>query len=212
MPCQRSTRAVAVLGGLAVAGVLTACSSSPFGESGYTGQPPLPSKPSSTSKPAPVPSTPPPVTDPLNIRPFADRPCALLTKQQRTNLGFTDPEQEPQDRPIDDPTECYIRSNESSPSKQIFVRPFPKTDKLAQEYARGRSKSEVFEPSEIVGMPAIQRERYDDWGLCLITVGLAKNQGLEIESSQGSTPAPEACRLAIDAAEDVLSNLRPLNE
>lgn len=153
-----------------------------------------------------MPDSPPPVEDPLDIRPFAgERACELLTAEQLEPLGYTEPGLL---FPFAEPFEgCQWSTDEAD---TLDVLPVADRDVLADVYAEDRTGFEVFEPFEVAGYPGIQRRRSDLSALCEVTVATAVGQGVQIVLRERDRPPDEVCEHAVNAAAGALENLAPL--
>lgn len=162
-----------------------------------------PNTPSKTSRP----TAPPPVTDPVDVRPFHDHPCAALTAAQQKQIGFR------QYDPVDPEA-----TNSDSSNCVWLEKPNPGTDggygyrltisvagdPLAEAYSESNPHGgvdwDMFEPRQIRGLPSVVRSLTTPDHQCSVVVGTGNGQGIEIN---GTIPAgdPSLCDRFVTAAE-----------
>ncbi len=148
----------------------------------------------------------PPVEQPRDVRAFGDTPCEVFTPEQIAGFGFDRP---PRQRtlPASESQECgWIDSGHDI---ELRVTTFPDSDILEREYAN-RAGYPVFAPIEILGMPAILRENIRHGSRCVVVVGLAERQGINVGFTDLTEPYEDPCGAARKAAEVAVGNLPPL--
>lgn len=148
----------------------------------------------------------PPVQNPRDIRVFGDRPCEVLTPEQIIGFGF---DQSGEQRMLRSTGSQVCDWTDSGSNGNLSVIIHSGWDILEREYAN-RATYPVFEPIEIAGMPAIERQNNVGSTRCVVVVGLAERQGINIEFTDLTDPIEDPCGAARMAAEVAVGNLPPL--
>ena len=151
----------------------------------------------------PRPTTPPPITRPVDARAYRDKPCELLSDQQAATREF-----KPAPdllNPMDGPR-CYWRG--TTTGKESILRIWLRSeDQLAQIYRHDTGNETIwadFVPVTIAGQPAARSEPPGSrQPHCAVAVGLTDNQTLEVSQNYGEKP----CDQVTAVAEMVMHNL-----
>jgi len=122
-------------------------------------------------------------------------------------FGFDQPPRPPRSLPSGHQVCVW---NDSDRNGELAVTTYPDSDILEREYAN-RGGYPVFEPIEVAGLPAIRREDIPNGSTCVVVVGLAERQGINIDFTDLREPYEDPCGAARIAAEVAVGNLPPLN-
>jgi hypothetical protein len=183
-----------------VLGVVAGCTpdepeARPSGKPSTSGAPATTTTTSST----PLPSTPPPITRPLDPSRYATKRtvCDLLTDAQAIELGLPSP---------GDPysLESFVSCTRHNllADRALDYNLWVNSDVLDDTYGRGDDTGEV-RPLDIEGQPAVAT-RADPSLACRVDVALAPRKGLEILADDHDQ---KACALAVTIAEQMVRNL-----
>ncbi len=151
--------------------------------------------------------SPPQVQNPLDVRPFVDRVCTLLSTEQLDELGFGQPDQDGT-QPFDEAVPQCVWDDKDERSGQLVVWPYPDTDVLAQDY-RGDEYYEIVREVTIGGYPGLLQVPTPGSWVCKITLGLGNDQGIRVQYLQNRPPTTETevCGLATAVAQAIVTNL-----
>jgi hypothetical protein len=190
-----------------VAGVLAGCTSAPPVESTSPSTPPTTSPAAASPLPVPVvtplPSSPPPIVRPLDASRYATRDtvCDLLTDSQAVELGLQS-SGDPYD--ASDGSLLTCSRNGFDTERDVEYNLWPGSDLFASQFGeRRRQGGDGAYLVDVGGQPAVVNGS-DPQPACLVTVGLAERQGIEVLASDGKDLA---CALAVAAAERMVRNL-----
>ncbi|MGH3916618.1 MAG: DUF3558 domain-containing protein [Pseudonocardiaceae bacterium] len=148
----------------------------------------------------------PSVQNPRDVRAYGDRPCEVFSTEQLSGFGFD----LPPDRTFTLPSGHQVcKWTDSGNNGELGVTTYPDWDILERTYAN-RAAESVFEPLEIAGSPAVVHHP-GSVATCYVTVGLAEQQGLDVEFSDLREPYEDPCGAARAAAEVAVGNLPPLD-
>ena len=157
--------------------------------------------------------SPPPVREPLDLRPFVGRVCDLLTAEQLVALGFPQPAEDGFQGfpPLERAEPRCVWDDKDERSGQLVVWSHPDTDVLAADY-RGDDGEyyETVREISIDGYPGLLRMTAPESRTCKITVGVAAGQGFRVQYQEIRRTGTGICDLAIIAARGVVANLEPL--
>ena len=180
---------------LAAAG-LTACTTTEAGE-------PVGIGPSTTERLAPPIDQP-----PLDVAPFLDRPCEVLTPEQAAEWTVSNPERVPDERTYTGPACAFEPDDFDHVSFGTTIR---MTDSLESTYQR-RDILQLFEPTEVAGYPGVFNDSADrrSGGNCGLTVGVAEDTALAVlvsvrdrQSPAYTDPCPVAARIMQQMIETI---------
>lgn len=190
-------KSVARLIGLVVILLLPACASSTDGAAIRNSGAPA-SSPAHQEVPV--------AKNPRDVRPFGESPCEVFTVQQLTGFGLDQPGEQ---RTITagDNEECTWVDSGSNGELRVIT--FPDSNILELEYGN-RQGYPIFEPTEIAGLPAVVRQNSAGSFRCVVVVGLAEAQGINVSFSDITEPIEDPCGAARMAAEVAVGNLPPL--
>lgn len=198
----------------AVAGlVLASCGSETEGEA-TGGEDPTGS---ATSADAALPSSPagdtgvraPRVSDPVDIAPLRQDPCAALSTAQTRERNLEQGESEAMS---DGSPTCIYNYADGSGSRVRFVQVQDFTNGLDDVYARADGLA-VFEPTEVEGHPAVITQTHQDdrdEGYCDLQVGLTDEYVVSLiaQISASSDDHPQGCEVTEVLAGDMIHHLR----
>lgn len=201
----RARRTVAtVLAGLVVTGlVVTACANAPVVPPEV---PPPPSAAAPNAAPGPT-SEPPAVTDPRDLTPFVDDPCALLTDGEAAVLGLDAPGKVLQDEPP--VTVCEWRGTDPPFTLTVATNMEPSVLAIWRREGPGRS---WFSERRVDGVPfAVRRGLLPEPSpLCQAAIGVDPEHEIVITVTPlTSRELPDVCAIVEGAARDVLAKLLP---
>ncbi|HEY0449570.1 DUF3558 family protein [Actinophytocola sp.] len=182
-----------------------------------TDAPPTPSTTSTTTTESTLrPSVPPEAAQPVDLRPHRLQPCALLSKDQVTELDL--PPQTSEGANTESGI-CEWFTNQSAPGRTetyLFrLEIILSGDPLAEVYRESNDLNattkdliwQVFEERTIRGLPAALRSRFDPAASCEVVVGAGSTQGISMSASTGGSD-PELCQRMVTAAEWVVDAAR----
>jgi hypothetical protein len=154
---------------------------------------------------------PPPMLPPVpvyrDIRGYGDRPCEVFTFDQLTGFGFDRPPESIATLPSGNKICVWIDSGHNG---RLAVGTYPDWNVLDRTYA-ARASLPVFEPIELVGLPAVVYQAGVGLPRCDVTVEVAERQGLDVTFTDLREPYTDSCRTARAAAQTAVANLPPLN-
>lgn len=139
------------------------------------------------------------------MRAFGEMPCEVFTPEQIAAFGL---DGAPERQTLPSGNEVCVWQD-SGYNVQLAVTTYPDSDILEREYANRRGYP-VFEPIEILGMPAILRQNIPSDARCVVVVGLAERQGINTDFTDLTEPYEDPCGGARMAAEVAVGNLPPL--
>ncbi|MCA1673912.1 MAG: DUF3558 domain-containing protein [Actinobacteria bacterium] len=180
---------------IAAAG-LTACTTTEAGE-------PVAIEPPTTERLAPPIDQP-----PLDVEPFLDRPCDVLTPDQAAERTVSNPERVPDERAYTGPA-CEFQPDDP---KQVFFRVTIRTTVALESVYQRRDTLQLFEPTEVTGYPGVFNDSADrrSGGNCGLTVGVAEDTALDIlvsvndrQSPEYTDPCPVAARIMQQMIETI---------
>lgn len=148
----------------------------------------------------------PSVTEPRDISAFGNTPCEIFAPDQLTGFGL---DQAGSARPLPGGVHFECTWQDTGSNGELRATAFPDSDILEREYSN-RETYPVFEPIEIAGMPAIMRQNSAGSSRCVVVVGLAERQGLNVGFTDLREPYEDPCGAARMAAEVAVGNLPPL--
>ena len=145
---------------------------------------------------------------PLDVEPFLNRPCYVLTPEQAAEWTVSNPEQVPDERAYTGPA-CEFQPDDP---KQAFFRTTIRTmDSLEGVYQRWETL-QLFEPTEVAGYPGAFNDSADRraGGDCGLTVGVAQDRALDVlisvrdrQSPEYTDPCPVAARIMEQMIETI---------
>ena len=145
---------------------------------------------------------------PLDVEPFLNRPCDVLTPEQAAEWTVSNPEQVPDERAYTGPA-CEFQPDDP---KQAFFRTTIRTmDSLEGVYQRWDTL-QLFEPTEVAGYPGAFNDSADRraGGDCGLTVGVAEDRALDVlisvrdrQSPEYTDPCPVAARIMEQMIETI---------
>ena len=145
---------------------------------------------------------------PLDVEPFLNRPCDVLTPEQAAEWTVSNPEQVPDERAYTGPA-CEFQPDDP---KQAFFRTTIRTmDSLEGVYQRWDTL-QLFEPTEVAGYPGAFNDSADRraGGDCGLTVGVAQDRALDVlisvrdrQSPEYTDPCPVAARIMEQMIETI---------
>ena len=166
--------------------------------------PPSPATTSASPTP-PQPRLAPPVTNPRDASAMAQRPCDLLTPEQRASFGFDQPGKRRE--LLGGVVQCMW--TDSASTRQLTASINPRQDRLNEVY-RDRELYPLFEPIEVAGLPGALRQAVAGGATCDAAVSLTESQSLEVGFSNLKQGTPvDACGEARRITEVILGNLPP---
>jgi hypothetical protein len=137
----------------------------------------------------------PPVDQPpLDVEPFLNRPCNVLTPEQAAEWTVSNPER------VSDP-------------KQVFFGTTIRTmDSLEGVYQR-RDTLQLFEPTEVAGYPGAFNDSADtrSLGSCGLTIKVAEDSALDVLVSVNNRQSPEytdPCPVAARIMEQMIETIQ----
>ncbi|OLF14754.1 hypothetical protein BU204_25430 [Actinophytocola xanthii] len=183
--------------------MLAGCTSAPSEESTA----PTTTAPITTSSPAvsaltPLPSTPPPIARPLDASRYATEGtvCDLLTDDQAVELGLRGTAN-PYN--ANDGSMLTCSRNGFDTDRDVEYNFWPDSDVFAAQFGdRRRQGGDDAHLVDVAGQPAVVNGN-DPQPACLVTLGLAERQGVEVLASDGKN---RACALAMAVAERMVRN------
>ncbi len=169
---------------------------------------PEPWAPPPTSSVSPTPPQPrlaPPVTNPRDAKPMAQRPCDLLTPDQRASFGFDQPGKRRE--LVGGVVQCMW--TDAASTRLLTASVNPRQDRLNDAY-REREVYPVFVPVEVAGAPGALRQAVVGGAACDALVSLTESQSLEVSFANLRRDAPvDACGEVRRITEVILGNLPP---
>ncbi len=151
----------------------------------------------------------PPVDQPpLDVEPFLNRPCDVLTPEQAAEWTVSNPEQVPDERAYSGPA-CEFQPDDFY--RVSFGIAIMNGDGLESVYQR-RDTLQLFEPTEVAGYPGAFNDSADrrSGGDCGLTVGVAEDRALDVlisvrdrQSPEYTDPCPVAARIMEQMIETI---------
>ncbi len=166
---------------------------------------PAPPATTSASPTSPPQRLAPPVTNPRDASAVAQRPCDLLTPEQRASFGFNQPGKRRE--LLGGVAQCMW--TDAASTRQLTASVNPRQDRLNEVY-RDREIYPLFEPIEVAGLPGALRQAVAGGDTCDAAVSLTESQSLEVSFSNLRPGTPvDACGEARRITEVILGNLPP---
>jgi len=175
---------------------LTACTATEAGR-------PVAIEPTTTERLAP-----PVYQPPLDVEPFLNRPCDVLTPEQAAKWTVSNPERVPDDHTYTGPA-CEFEPDDFD--RVSFGTTIRMTDSLEGLYQR-RDTLQLFEPTEVAGYPGALNDAADtrSLGSCGLTVAVAEDRALDVlvsvndrKSAEYTDPCPVATRIMEQMIETI---------
>ena len=175
---------------------LTACTATEAGK-------PVAIEPTTTER-----LTPPVYQPPLDVEPFLNRPCDVLTPEQAAEWTVSNPEPVPDDRTYTGPA-CEFEPDDFY--RVSFGTTIHMMDGLESVYQR-RDTLQLFEPTEVAGYPGALNDAADtrSLGSCGLTVAVAEDRALDVlvsvndrKSAEYTDPCPVATRIMEQMIETI---------
>ena len=151
----------------------------------------------------------PPVDQPpLDVEPFLNRPCDVLTPEQAVEWTVSNPERVPDERIYTGPA-CEFEPDDFD--RVSFGTTIRMTDSLEGLYQR-RDTLQLFEPTEAAGYPGAFNDAADtrSLGSCGLTVAVAEDRALDVlvsvndrKSAEYTDPCPVATRIMEQMIETI---------
>lgn len=189
---------------LVVAGVLAGCTSAPPEKRT------APTTPSTTTSPLAVPAVtslpaaPPPIARPLDATRYAtkDMVCDLLTDTEAVEFGLQGSGNPYQ---ASDDSLLTCSRNGFDTQRDVEYNLWPDSDVFAGQFGdrRPQGGADAF-LTDVAGQPAVVNGS-DPKPACLVTIGLAERQGIEVLASDSKNLA---CALAVAVAERMVRNIK----
>ena len=145
---------------------------------------------------------------PLDVEPFLNRPCDVLTPEQAAEWTVSNPEQVPDERAYSGPA-CEFQPDDFY--RVSFGIAIMNGDGLESVYQR-RDTLQLFEPTEVAGYPGAFNDSADrrSGGDCGLTVGVAEDRALDVlisvrdrQSPEYTDPCPVAARIMEQMIETI---------
>ncbi len=145
---------------------------------------------------------------PLDVEPFLDRPCDVLTREQAAEWTVSEPERVPDERTYTGPA-CEFQPDD--PKQVFFGTTIQMLDGLEGVYQR-RNTLQLFEPTEVADYPGAFNDAADtrSLGSCGLTVGVAEDRALDVlvsvndrQSPEYTDPCPVAARIMQQMIETI---------
>ena len=205
-----------------LAGLVIVAAATLSGCGGTEAPPPPPSRTSvTTTSSTPPPSVPPPVSDPVDLTPYARHPCTALTVQQVTDLGipYEKIEELTDSESGGERWQCWWTWDDRPPELPTRAGPYTFTvyltgDPLAKAYqdhnSRQGEKGSVwrFEEHTVRGLPAMTRFTGEGEYGCEVIVGVGNGQGFALWAGATAVPDAGICPRLIAAAELIVDAAR----
>jgi hypothetical protein len=185
-----------------LAGVLAGCTSAPPEESTASTTPSAATSPLAEPVVTPLPSAPPPIARSLDASGYAtgDTVCDLLTDTQAVDFGL-----QGSGNPYHagDGSMLTCNRNGFGTERDVEYNLWPDSDVFASQFGDRRRQGGAAFLVDVAGQPAVVNGS-DPAPACLVTVGLAERQGIEVLASDSKDVA---CALAVAVAERMVRNL-----
>jgi hypothetical protein len=145
---------------------------------------------------------------PLDVEPFLNRPCDVLTPEQAAEWTVSSPVPVPDDRTYTGPA-CEFEPDDFY--RVSFGTTIHMIDGLESVYQR-RDTLQLFEPTEVAGYPGAFNDSADRraGGDCGLTVGVAQDRALDVlisvrdrQSPEYTDPCPVAARIMDQMIETI---------
>jgi hypothetical protein len=145
---------------------------------------------------------------PLDVEPFLNRPCDVLTPEQAAEWTVSNPERVPDERTYTGPA-CEFEPDDFY--RVSFGTTIRMMDGLESVYQR-RDTLPLFEPTEVAGYPGAFNDSADrrSGGDCGLTVGVAEDRALDVlisvrdrQSPEYTDPCPVAARIMEQMIETI---------
>ena len=189
--------------GVVVAVVLAGCTPAPSEESTAPTTPPTTTSPLAEPVVTSLPPAPPPIARPLDASRYAttDTVCDLLTDTQAVDFGL---QKSGNPYNASDGSLLTCSRNGFGTERDVEYNLWPDSDVFASQFGdRRRQGGDDAHLVEVAGQPAVVNGS-DPQPACLVTVGLAQRQGIEVLASDGKD---RACALAVAVAERMVRNI-----
>lgn len=149
----------------------------------------------------------PPVTHPRDANAVVQRPCELLTDEQRAALGFDQPGV--QREMVTGTAECVWQ--DAADTRHVSASVEPEQDRVNGAY-RGRAGYPVFEPVEVAGAPGVLTQNIAGGTRCSVVVSLTESRSLAVSFTNQDPDTPmDVCGEALRITEIMVGNLPPLS-
>lgn len=186
-----------------VAGVLAGCTPAPPEESTASATPPTTTSPLAAPTGTPLPASPPPIARPLDASRYATTGtvCDLLTDTQAVEFGL-----QSTGNPYNasDGSLLTCSRNGFGTDQDVEYNLWPDSDVFASQFGDSRRQGgDDAHLADVAGQPAVVNGT-DPKPACLVTVGLAERQSIEVLASDGKDLA---CALATAVAERMVRNI-----
>ncbi len=167
-----------------------------------------PGEPVAIEPPAKERLAPPVDQPPLDVEPFLNRPCDVLTPEQAAEWTVSNPERVPDERAYSGPA-CDFEPDDFD--RVSFGVAITNGDGLESTYQR-RDTLQLFEPTEIAGYPGAFNDSADrrSGGNCGLTVGVTEDTALDVlvsvrdrQSPEYTDPCPVAARIMQQMIETI---------
>ncbi len=186
-----------------VASVLAGCTPPPPEEHTAPATPPTTTSPLAVPVGTPLPPSPPPIARSLDASRYAtgDTVCDLLTDTQAVDFGL---QSAGNPYHAGDGNLLACSRNGFGAERDVEYNLWPDSDVFASQFGdRRRQGGGDAYLVDVAGQPAVVNGS-DPEPACLVTVGLAERQGIEVLASDGKDLA---CAVAVAVAERMVRNI-----
>jgi hypothetical protein len=151
---------------------------------------------------APLPPSPPPITRPLDASRYATggTVCDLLTDAQAVEFGL---QSSGNPYHASDGNLLTCSRNGFGTDRDVEYNLWPDSDTFAEQFGTGRPRGGDAYLVDVAGQPAVANGK-EPKPACLVTLGLAARQSVEVLASDAGN---QACALAVAVAERMVRNL-----
>lgn len=152
----------------------------------------------------------PPIDQPaLDLEPFLDRPCAILTPEQAAEWTVSNPERVPDERTYTGPA-CAFDPDDFN--RVYFGITIDTSDTLEVLYQQ-RETLGLFEPTEVAGYPGVFWDTADlrSHGGCALAVAVGPGRVLNVVVSARDPQSPEytdPCPVAVRIMEQMIETIK----
>jgi len=145
---------------------------------------------------------------PLDVEPFLNRPCEVLTPEQAAEWTVSSPERLPADREYTGPACDFEPDDFNRVSFGIAVQ----TNGGLERLYKRRDTLELFEPTEVAGYPGAFYDTADRraFGQCALTLGATEDKTLNVIVSVRDRESPEyadPCQVAERIMQQMLETI-----
>jgi hypothetical protein len=185
-----------------VAGALAGCTSAPSEEGTAPTTPSAATSPLAVPVVTPLPAAPPPIARVLDASGYVTRDtvCDLLTDTQAVDLGLQGSGKSYQ---AGDGSMLTCNRNGFDTDRDVEYNLWPDSDVFASQFGDRRRQGGAAFLVDVAGQPAVVNGK-DPAPACMVTVGLADRQGIEVLASDSKDVA---CALAVAVAERMVRNI-----